>query len=408
MPKQRILVCTIGATPQVVTETVWSLGHQNPAWVPDAIHIVTTAHGLPLVRTSLHASDGCLSDLMGDAFPPVTIHVPRQDGTAHVTPSGPDHSNPTDLLQDVHSEQEAAIMGNVILRLIALSATGSANQFTVKTTQNEDPDLLSALLRTNRRDGWHQGWGLPRPSLIGFAAGSCIDLTVSGGELTLDFLQRLEEEGLGERRAEGFGEVSCNHWLVTEILSDLTVEKTDSSKGNPPTKDHASLLPFKHSSNNFAWVLEEAAWRESIRRAALSLAADPNKRKEHFCWEKEKPTNSQLGALRGVLKELHVWNDRTQLSGWVTHLRDTENRKDKWPENALKKLDDLVARCECVWDILASCGGVHAFPIMANGQTSLHQKLWGEAIRALFNAAMRQTQHDREKKQDPAASEGGK
>ncbi|MBF0583239.1 MAG: TIGR02584 family CRISPR-associated protein [Magnetococcales bacterium] len=119
MNMHNVLACTIGATPQVVTETVWSLMQQVPAWIPHQVHIVTTAYRLPLVRSSLQASDGQLASLMTVDFPSVTIHVPRQDGTAHVISSGSDHPDPQDLLQDINSEQESAIMGNLILRLFA-------------------------------------------------------------------------------------------------------------------------------------------------------------------------------------------------------------------------------------------------------------------------------------------------
>jgi CRISPR-associated protein Csx10 len=56
-----------------------------------------------------------------------------------------------------------------------------------------------ALIRTTRTDGWHQGWGQPRPSYIGLAAGSCIVFECQ--ECNLDKLQALMQRGLGEHRA---------------------------------------------------------------------------------------------------------------------------------------------------------------------------------------------------------------
>ena len=62
---RRILFCTIGATPQVVTETAWALRQREPAWIPDEIHIVTTTHKLAEVRRSLQSPSDQLAALFG-------------------------------------------------------------------------------------------------------------------------------------------------------------------------------------------------------------------------------------------------------------------------------------------------------------------------------------------------------
>ena len=41
----RTLLCVTGLSPQVVTETLYALAvAQQPAWIPDEVHIVTTQH----------------------------------------------------------------------------------------------------------------------------------------------------------------------------------------------------------------------------------------------------------------------------------------------------------------------------------------------------------------------------
>jgi hypothetical protein len=129
---RRILFCTIGQTPQVVTETVWALQHQRqPPWVPDEVHVVTTTFALGRIREALQHPKGRLAALFGGRPPPVTIHVPCRSGSPEVyrplravgdwdeevSSSGVPPSD--DALADVNSEQDAAIMGDVILQLMA-------------------------------------------------------------------------------------------------------------------------------------------------------------------------------------------------------------------------------------------------------------------------------------------------
>lgn len=41
--KRVVLICTLGKTPQVITETVWALAHETPPIIPDEIIAITTA-----------------------------------------------------------------------------------------------------------------------------------------------------------------------------------------------------------------------------------------------------------------------------------------------------------------------------------------------------------------------------
>lgn len=132
MPR-RIFFCTIGLTSQVVTETVWVLGRRAPPWIPDEIHVVTTAFALSNVRATLQAPNGRLATLLGGKLPPVTIHVPsrgerpivfepvRGPGDLQDQSSGALQKIIVDskALMDVNTQEDAAIMGNLILRLMA-------------------------------------------------------------------------------------------------------------------------------------------------------------------------------------------------------------------------------------------------------------------------------------------------
>ena len=66
--------------------------------------------------------------------------------------------------------------------------------------------------------GWSAAWKLPKPVTIALAAGSVllIRTPTSQREALLCWLTKLEQEGLGERRAEGWGEILlCDSFHIT-------------------------------------------------------------------------------------------------------------------------------------------------------------------------------------------------
>lgn len=125
MTERRILFCTVGATPQVVTETAWALLKRDPPWAPNDIQIVTTTFALDRCRQALQSADGRLAEVFaafGLPLPPVVIHVPRRDSdeALALTADAPYlQGADATLLHDVNSGEDAARMGDLILRLMA-------------------------------------------------------------------------------------------------------------------------------------------------------------------------------------------------------------------------------------------------------------------------------------------------
>ena len=67
----------------------------------------------------------------------------------------------------------------------------------------------STVLEQEISSGWSASWGLPKPVTPALAAGSVLVVRAPTDErqALLDFLTTLEQNGLGERRAEGWGEI---------------------------------------------------------------------------------------------------------------------------------------------------------------------------------------------------------
>ncbi len=100
---------------------------------------------------------------------------------------------------------------------------------------------VSASVRTRRIDSWHRPSGLPRPTLTALAAGTCLRLCWDGSGA--DVLARLEITGIGERTAEGFGQVRFNDPTLTAAkieLPDAKDRAPDPAPGEGPVDGKAT------------------------------------------------------------------------------------------------------------------------------------------------------------------------
>lgn len=109
---RRVLLCAVGLTPQVVTETAWALCTQEPAFEPSEIHVVTTADGRAVIELALLGPRGALAALAADlgrpalaaALVPERIHVPCLAGAP---------------LVDLRGVEGHAAMADLMLALVA-------------------------------------------------------------------------------------------------------------------------------------------------------------------------------------------------------------------------------------------------------------------------------------------------
>ena len=50
---KEVLIFVAGGTPQIITETIYALIHQETPVYPDEIHVITTTHGKKLIKENL-------------------------------------------------------------------------------------------------------------------------------------------------------------------------------------------------------------------------------------------------------------------------------------------------------------------------------------------------------------------
>lgn len=301
------------------------------------------------------------------------------------------------------------LLSDLLLRNKALRPSTSiddlmqvlSDSLNVKLKRIESETLLSEMVRTRRIESWQKQWGLPRPTLIAMVAGSCVQFEIDEildenkqKELKAN-LQKIEAEGIGERRAEGYGQVCFNADILLKELSKYQAQHQE--KENIQHQQLA-LLPNQDEYTEiyeFAQIVEKAVWRNLLADKTLAIASDKKWREKNLGFEEGKPTQTQLGAFRNVLQKLKGFNDKEIVLRWLDHLEKTPNRKDKWPENSLKEIKKIIRgitkdekqNINYIWDFIEWNKDI---PVLTkDGRSRLKQELWAEAVKALFDASIR-------------------
>lgn len=251
-------------------------------------------------------------------------------------------------------------------------------------------------IRQRRTESWQKRWGLPRPSLAGLMAGSCMIFKVKGN-LNPQTLAQIEITGIGERCTEGYGQICFNDILLTKKLSKLRAsdnqsEAGTSSREKKPISDQNYVYDYAH-------IIEKQAWQEAIKRAALTIAAQPSLRQEvlGICIEGKEsyPSMSQLGNLRSVISKLIGADNRNFVIACVNKIvKDSESKEEKskpsekWinTDNSHQKIPNLLGNHHQIWQQLNHYTNLPLkhLTLTKNAESVLKQELWAEAVRTLI------------------------
>jgi CRISPR-associated protein Csx10 len=301
----------------------------------------------------------------------------------------------TNLVDDLKAEF-AQTLGREKLRSFDEVVSEASSKLRADTTDSEskrivdeNDGLVHSLIQTRRIESWHEGWGLPRPSLIAIQAGSCVKFqatdTITAAELDL-----LEQSGIGERRGEGYGRIRFNPRILTEAISDWEIVHSDHDK-----KTEVRQIPIDSTLTSFTHQIEISAWRQEVHRAVMIVADKAQKREKLFGFVKGgKPSMSQIGSLRAIIMRLKKdGSNKHTVREWLTHLQQTRHRLEKWEGfGELKNLFE-EGKEELLWQRLEWS----APPLLIEQRGELNfpkEELWVEAMQALFDACMRAHKRD--------------
>lgn len=306
---------------------------------------------------------------------------------------------------------------------------------TLKEKQEENQGQPLAFIRSRRTESWQMRWGLPRPSLVGLMAGSCMVFKVEGN-LDPQRLAQLEIEGIGKRCVEGYGQICFNDPLLTSETIAQSEERSpqNQSSNNQPRSQtlNKQTIKSKERGYEYARLLEKETWREAIARSALALAATRKSRQEilgiKIEGDESYPSMSQLGALRSVINRLQKPQDSISVTSWMESIESVPNRLEKWQktDNSPNKIRNLVISPDLIWTELNNYITIPLENLtLTEGaersltseewervkQTSqedwerqkiprvLRLTLWAEAIRTLVDACIRAHKRDWENRE---------
>jgi CRISPR-associated protein Csx10 len=223
-------------------------------------------------------------------------------------------------------------------------------------------------LRARRHDAWQTRWGLPRPSLVTIAAGSVVRYRVAG-PIRPERAERCLAAGIGLRRAEGLGDLAFDDPLLS--ATEVPYFRPEDQEQGPRW-----FIPLTGTDQEFAEVVERAAWRSLIQAAAIAHGAEAQFRARDLGWG--DLSQSQLGTLRSMVRS----QDRTAR---LEALAAVERRAKRWGADALSQLRRLFREPGEVWRLLEA----DDWPTLTGGASRLRQELWEEALVLLIDEAAR-------------------
>ncbi len=247
------------------------------------------------------------------------------------------------------------------------------------------------VYRAARRESYHTGWDRPRPSLTGLAAGSVVTLEVAG-PVTATALAGLERDGVGERTAEGFGQIRFGGQEVAAATPLLTPAAAAALSGQADIA--GALPPAPH-------LLERIAVADEIsRRVALQVIDGPGI-DAVIPGASQVESRAQWGTLRELLPRLGTESGQAAAAQWLTKTGEVRRRRDTWGQPALDALTRLLTDRAKVWAVLSLDGtGLDDFALAPDRAAAIRAALWPDAVRMLITQIGRTVTRGRQSGQD--------
>lgn len=224
------------------------------------------------------------------------------------------------------------------------------------------PDVLSALekvigcavslvgttpsavfMANSRRETWSTAWGLPRPTLCTISAGSVLRIRTVVPPPDLEArLNRLQTEGLGLRRGEGFGRVVIN----PAILRDTSVQLDFQPRSVVERTVFAGVL--NDGEQQLVDVVTAQQVRTVVARRVTELLTHADGAAK-LLGSPKKASSSQLGTVRSLFTNLDE-RGREPVLNWLATVRQHRTKGiDQWGIRSLDRLQDYLESDERIW-----------------------------------------------------------
>lgn len=233
----------------------------------------------------------------------------------------------------------------------------------VEPTVVENERVPMVELRPIEIQTWNVKGRTPRPSAVGLQPGSCLMLKFDQ-KVEWAKLKEIERNGLGERLAEGFGEVAFDPSIL------ILAGGAEAAKA-----DWGASLSEGAADDPLLCSLRRARLLQQIRQNCLGSLATEMRFKELI---PEKIGASQLGNLRSLVSSLP--DSRDHLRRWIAKARQHGPRAGAWGE-ALDRIEGFA-------DNNATIRAVVTTGQQANDQAWDEALDW-QAIQIAYDAVLR-------------------
>ena len=221
-------------------------------------------------------------------------------------------------------------------------------------------------VRTGRRESWQRSWGLPRPSMVYFKAGSAFLFKVME-PATWDEgkAEDLIRDGLGERRAEGYGRVLLNPPFLCGGGKVVRPDKPG-EQGGKPKEDIRATLPKLEEEQRFVTSLAEDAvkrrFRQLARQEAYKIVHDNHEnavlfKEYHKVRWYNRPNLSHFGPLLEAAATIEGGgHGRDVFLKWVESIGKHKEKDGHWDEYWCAMFASLGSEPQRVWELRPAFG----------------------------------------------------
>ncbi|NOK65502.1 MAG: hypothetical protein GFH25_541182n18 [Chloroflexi bacterium AL-N10] len=310
-------------------------------------------------------------------------------------------------VQDSFHRYTLTLLSDMFLRDDGGHIIGAPDQATFHTTLAQ---YLSALNQTGHsisikeivwshtcvastiHGGFNRAWQLPLIQTRALTAGSMLTFTTTH-ELPQEVITLLEAQGLGERRAEGFGRVVVN-WNIPEQLAGLLPQTTEQTSTSKDTASDTVDLPKDAAmlAQRMASRLQEAACAK-----AILLYLNGGRRLHGGV-----PNRTQLAYMRTLVQEAQHKEDVQALHAHIARLQNASTVASQQFARArlngqplLEWMTGLLERPTDVWGILT----LQRPPSIAGCSAQRNDTMSQSVVLRLFDAVLAQTRREQEQTQ---------
>jgi CRISPR-associated protein Csx10 len=238
---------------------------------------------------TIYGDDNCIEEFYKQFSDLLQLRIGRSKtseyGKIQLSLSQPENQSEDNIVPNEDETISLTFFSNVIL--YDKNGSTSCSMQTLEEYLKEKISGISkikkAFLRTEEIENYVSVWKLKKPSEVSFQAGSCLLLKVKASDI--ETMKKLQSDGIGERRNEGFGQITFG--LQRMRITKAEFEKEVSKSPTLPVPELVKKKTFK--------IVEEYLKKISAVEA-LKIVSSNSKGLN------KKISSSQISKLEGICR----------------------------------------------------------------------------------------------------------